>query len=155
TKRVYNSRMLKPLSRRGWNFQTAAHLVNRAGFGGAPSGIEKVRAMGLEKAGSHFVDFEKNHDPTADPGWAETDQTRANSYLELRRLEEKERREKIREIQRTQRERMMELRGWWLRRMLEGPRPFQEKMVLFWHGHFATSVEKVREPYLMWRQNEL
>jgi uncharacterized protein (DUF1800 family) len=28
-------------------------------------------------------------------------------------------------------------------------------MVLFWHGHFATSVEKVRDPYLMWRQNEL
>ena len=28
-------------------------------------------------------------------------------------------------------------------------------MVLFWHGHFATSVEKVRDPYYMWRQNEL
>jgi uncharacterized protein (DUF1800 family) len=49
----------------------------------------------------------------------------------------------------------MELRGWWLRRMAKGPRPFQEKMVLFWHGHFATSFEKVRDPYLMWRQNEL
>src|SRR5690242_14079129 len=50
---------------------------------------------------------------------------------------------------------MMELRGWWLERMARGPRPFQEKMVLFWHGHFATSVEKVRNPYFMWRQNEL
>jgi uncharacterized protein (DUF1800 family) len=28
-------------------------------------------------------------------------------------------------------------------------------MVLFWHGHFATSVEKVRNPYFMWRQNDL
>jgi uncharacterized protein (DUF1800 family) len=28
-------------------------------------------------------------------------------------------------------------------------------MVLFWHGHFATSVVKVRDAYLMWRQNEL
>jgi uncharacterized protein (DUF1800 family) len=28
-------------------------------------------------------------------------------------------------------------------------------MVLFWHGHFATSSEKVRNPYFMWRQNEL
>src|SRR5271169_4436818 len=50
---------------------------------------------------------------------------------------------------------MMELRGWWLQRMVHGPRPFQEKMTLFWHGHFATSVQKVREAYLMWRQNEL
>ena len=50
---------------------------------------------------------------------------------------------------------MLELRGWWLQRMANGPRPFQEKMVLFWHGHFATSMEKVREAYYMWRQNEL
>jgi uncharacterized protein (DUF1800 family) len=49
----------------------------------------------------------------------------------------------------------MELRGWWLQRMTHGPRPFQEKMVLFWHGHFATSVDKVREAYYLWRQNEL
>jgi uncharacterized protein (DUF1800 family) len=39
--------------------------------------------------------------------------------------------------------------------MARGTRPFQEKMVLFWHGHFATSSEKVRNPYFMWRQNEL
>jgi uncharacterized protein (DUF1800 family) len=50
---------------------------------------------------------------------------------------------------------MLELRGWWLQRMASGPRPFQERMVLFWHGHFATSVEKVRDAYYMWRQNEL
>jgi uncharacterized protein (DUF1800 family) len=52
-------------------------------------------------------------------------------------------------------QRLMELRGWWLKRMATGPRPFQEKMVLFWHGHFATSFEKVRNAYYMWRQNEL
>jgi uncharacterized protein (DUF1800 family) len=50
---------------------------------------------------------------------------------------------------------MMELRGWWLNRMAKGPRPFQEKMTLFWHSHFATSVEKVKSAYYMWRQNEL
>jgi uncharacterized protein (DUF1800 family) len=35
-----------------------------------------------------------------------------------------------------------------------GPRPFQEKMTLFWHGHFATSFEKVQMPYFLWLQNE-
>jgi uncharacterized protein (DUF1800 family) len=39
--------------------------------------------------------------------------------------------------------------------MAGGPRPLQEKMTLFWHGHFATSAEKVRDAYLMWRQNAL
>jgi len=38
--------------------------------------------------------------------------------------------------------------------MALGPRPFQEKMTLFWHGHFATSFEKVRDPYFLWQQNE-
>jgi len=52
-------------------------------------------------------------------------------------------------------QRIQELRGWWLQRMAKGPRPFQEKMTLFWHGHFATSFEKVRDSYYMWRQNEL
>ena len=28
-------------------------------------------------------------------------------------------------------------------------------MTLFWHGHFATSAVKVRDAYLMWRQNDL
>jgi uncharacterized protein (DUF1800 family) len=28
-------------------------------------------------------------------------------------------------------------------------------MTLFWHGHFATSFEKVRNTYYLWRQNEL
>ena len=28
-------------------------------------------------------------------------------------------------------------------------------MTLFWHGHFATSSEKVRDAYLMWLQNDL
>ena len=49
---------------------------------------------------------------------------------------------------------MADLRYWWVRRMALGPRPFQEKMTLFWHGHFATSFEKVRMPYFLWLQNE-
>src|SRR5208337_4804889 len=56
---------------------------------------------------------------------------------------------------RLEQTRMQELRGWWLERMASGARPLQEKMVLFWHGHFATSMEKVRDAYLMWRQNDL
>jgi uncharacterized protein (DUF1800 family) len=60
-----------------------------------------------------------------------------------------------RQEQQSQRQRMVELKSWWLARMAKGPRPLQEKMVLFWHGHFATSMEKVRDAYFMWRQNEL
>ena len=37
-----------------------------------------------------------------------------------------------------------QLRGWWLYAMLNGGHPLREKMTLFWHNHFATSIAKVR-----------
>ncbi len=45
------------------------------------------------------------------------------------------------------------LRGWWLYVILHGGHPLREKLTLFWHNHFATSIVKVREPALMFRQN--
>jgi len=46
-----------------------------------------------------------------------------------------------------------QLRGWWLYCMLQGGHPLREKLTLFWHNHFATSLVKVQNPTLMWRQN--
>ncbi len=34
---------------------------------------------------------------------------------------------------------------WWANRMLTSPRPLQEKMALFWHGHYAVNEPKVRD----------
>jgi uncharacterized protein (DUF1800 family) len=39
--------------------------------------------------------------------------------------------------------------------MLGTDAPLREKMTLFWHDHFATSIQKVKQPVLMVRQNEL
>jgi hypothetical protein len=47
------------------------------------------------------------------------------------------------------------LQGWWLFRMLRSPHPLRERMTLFWHNHFATSIAKVRQPGLMKGQNLL
>jgi uncharacterized protein (DUF1800 family) len=46
-----------------------------------------------------------------------------------------------------------QLRGWWLYCMLHGGHPLREKLTLFWHNHFATSIAKVQSPTLMFRQN--
>jgi hypothetical protein len=47
------------------------------------------------------------------------------------------------------------LQGWWLYRMVHTPHPLRERMTLFWHNHFATSVAKVRRLSLMFGQNRL
>jgi uncharacterized protein (DUF1800 family) len=39
--------------------------------------------------------------------------------------------------------------------MLTTPRPLEEKLTLFWHGHFATGDAKVRDYRMMLRQNEM
>src|SRR4029079_7916050 len=44
---------------------------------------------------------------------------------------------------------------WWANRMLATKRPLEEKLTLFWHGHFATGENKVRDYRMMLRQNEM
>ena len=46
------------------------------------------------------------------------------------------------------------IKKWWLYRMSHTPRPLEEKLTLFWHGHFATANYKVDKPRWMWQQNE-
>jgi len=159
--------MLSPLPGSKWNFTTAAHLLNRAGFGGPPAEIETLEKMGLENAVNHLVDYEKLPDETPDPAWARPDPDRIKKLQQGRDLKrqmrtapeseratlEQKGREMFREFQQDQRMHMLELRRWWLQRMAAGPRPLQEKLTLFWHGHFATSNQKVKDPYLMWLQN--
>ena len=44
---------------------------------------------------------------------------------------------------------------WWIDRMVDVPRPVQEKMTLFWHGHFVSGWEKVFRTDAMLSQNRL
>jgi uncharacterized protein (DUF1800 family) len=49
----------------------------------------------------------------------------------------------------------MALGSWWLQRMVASTNPVVEKLALFWHGHFATSLQKVNAAALMYRQNQI
>jgi uncharacterized protein (DUF1800 family) len=147
--------MLKPLSPSRWDYTAAAHLLNRAGFGGTPGEIDKLVALGHERAVDYLVDFERTPDPTPDPDWAHPDPERAEKRRAAKNATPEMRQQMQKDERQVEQQRILELRGWWLQRMAKGPRPFQEKMTLFWHGHFATSYEKVRDAYYMWRQNEL
>ena len=37
--------------------------------------------------------------------------------------------------------------------MASPDRMIEERLVWFWHDHFATSLAKVLQPYLMWKQH--
>ena len=147
--------MLEPLPGTQWDTATAAHLMNRAGFGGSPQDIENLRQMGLPKAVSWFVDYEAIPDKTPAPDWAQLDPQLLATREAIRNAADPQTRQMLQQQQnQEENSQMADLRYWWIRRMALGPRPFQEKMTLFWHGHFATSFEKVRTPYFLWLQNE-
>ncbi|HTG43698.1 MAG TPA: DUF1800 domain-containing protein [Verrucomicrobiae bacterium] len=147
--------MLARLAASKWNFNTAAHLLNRAGFGGTPEENEKLFSLGFEPAVSSLIDYEKIEESTPGPEWARPDPERFARFKEARDATPEKKREMRRAEQKEQREHLQELRYGWLQRMAFGPRPLQEKLVLFWHGHFATSAQKVKNASLMWRQNEV
>ena len=55
---------------------------------------------------------------------------------------------------RSRREQQLALIWWWLDRMVAAGQPTSERLAWFWHGHFATSVQKVRNAASMLVQNE-
>jgi uncharacterized protein (DUF1800 family) len=148
---------LTPFRAQKWSFETAAHLLNRAGFGGTPGEIESARKDGLETAvhNALYLPGEPTASSDESHSWAIPTNLR-NRQLELRNLEANpiERRKMIQQWEVEQRDETAGLRFWWLNRMKETAAPLVEKMTLFWHGHFATSAAKVRNAYWMWLQNE-
>jgi uncharacterized protein (DUF1800 family) len=117
----------------------AAHLLWRAGFGGSWEDIQALASRGLTQAVASLVDFPSSIElapdfatlPEADPGPGK-------------------------QRKHDEQEKISLLRFWWLSRMVNTPHPLEEKLTLFWHGHFATSFQdKIEAAYPMWRQNQM
>jgi uncharacterized protein (DUF1800 family) len=158
--------MLSPADSSLWSREAAAHLLNRAGFGGTPAEIDNLHALGREKAVDSLIHGTDDSAQFPLPAWTrpEAQAEFAKEIMEMRRganesgeaaANEDKRRQTLLMVQRRQREQALELVGWWFHRMSATLWPLREKMTLFWHGHFATSLEKVRQTVLMQRQNDL
>jgi uncharacterized protein (DUF1800 family) len=166
-----------------WNYQRAAHLLERAGFGGTPEEIQALAAMSPQEAVRHLVRYQSVKDVDL-PRFVETgiypskDFSRAGhvtaaysavSFRTLDKLTPEQRAyltsdeitgmtAEEKRIAKTDKQavtdmfyyyRFADLRetsrlaGWLADRMVRTQRPLQEKLVLFWHGHFATGNDKV------------
>jgi uncharacterized protein (DUF1800 family) len=140
--------VLTPLPDSKWNETTAAHLWNRAGFGATPDEIERTRQKGLTAAVEDLLTIKADAANVPPPAWAHPRNIRAQR-MEIKASKDRGEnfQSKIREVRMMEGDEMIDLRRWWLDRMLNGSAPLLEKMTLFWHGHFATSIQKVRDAY--------
>lgn len=152
-----------------WTLRNAAHLLNRAGFGGSPGEVRVFHGLGREAAVESLLRVAEGEPAYPVPVWAEEAQAREDQARRVRERQalqkavreagpeeaERLRREANRASQQENRVQGQEAQGWWFRRMLVTRTPLREKMTLFWHDHFATSMQKVRQAvYMVW-QNEL
>jgi uncharacterized protein (DUF1800 family) len=143
---------MKQLAPGKWNRQRAAHLLARAGFGATPEQVDAAAAQPMEAVVDSLLAPATQVDP---PEWIKPGIEEKPDYKELTRgLNDEEKRAVRKEIQAEQNRQQRELAAWWINRMVTSPCPLQEKMALFWHGHFATSIRKVKIPYMMYLQNQ-
>ena len=167
---------LQPITAADWNDDRAAHLLERAGFGGTPEDVQKLAAMTPEQAvrslvyydgidNDHLTPFE--HSGLWDEGLLNFPPSRpAATDLAMKQGEAMGIRLKPDHVNRHVqpasdrffywlRATRLETRRvgyWWAERMLDTNRPLEEKMALFWHGHFATGESKVRDYRKMLQQ---
>ena len=168
---------LTPISQEYWTTERAAHLLERAGFGGTPEEIAQFAAITPEAAVRWLVyhkdiandlpafDHSGVHDgglepfPASRPAATDLAKGTGESMgikvkpLGNRRLQPVA--NKFFYWLRASRLETNRVAYWWANRMLATHRPLEEKMALFWHDHFATSEEKVRDYRKMLKQNEL
>jgi uncharacterized protein (DUF1800 family) len=168
---------LEPLAASEWRRDRAAHLLERAGFGGTPVEVARLAAMSPSQAVRALVYYRASQNPLPpfedsgafDPGLdpfapsrpAATDLAKASGEAlgvkakpaGNRKLQQvADRYLYWKRVTKLETERVA---YWWANRMVLTQRPLEEKMALFWHGHFATGDEKVQDYRKMLHQNEL
>ena len=170
---------LTPITVADWDYDKAAHLIERAGFGATPAEIERLAAMTPDAAVDELVNYTTvdnsatpafNPSPIWDPGMDPFPKSRADavriaretgSSMGVAMLPDGVRRRLQPVVNkffyglRSNAIETQRLALWWAERMLVTRRPLEEKLALFWHGHFATGNTKVRDTRMMLRQNEM
>lgn len=122
-------REFQPRDAGEWNADAAAHLHRRAGFGATQ---EELKATIKQSPGQAVDEIVAAAEADAD---APTYDTLTRSVLAGGDPKG--------------------LASAWTYRMLTTSAQLREKLTLFWHGHFATSAEKVEDAKLMHQQNQL
>lgn len=156
---------LRPIRPEEFGYDQARHLLWRAGFGGTPRQVQTLVSWGPTKSVDSLlnvadVPYENDRASEFDSDiMRPPSPTERQAIAQARRAQDENQLAKLR-LEREKRERrdraqIRDVQRWWLERMIETPRPLEEKMVLFWHGHFATSYRTIENSYHMLLQNEL
>ncbi|MDQ6673085.1 MAG: DUF1800 domain-containing protein [Chloroflexota bacterium] len=105
-------------------------LLRRAGFAAGTNELQRYQHLGWEATLQELL-----HPETVEEDLDGLLNRLQGSLLDLQNLED--------------------VQTWWLYRMVQTHHPLQEKLTLFWHGHFAVANYKVANPLLMHQHVQL
>ncbi len=109
-----------------------AHLMRRAGFGATREGLERYVAQGYETVVERLLDPENTPAELDDEDLIRRYHTDANDMP-------------VKDSGQS----------YWLYRMINTPRPLEEKLTLFWHGLLPSGYTKVSRTMVLLRQVDM
>jgi uncharacterized protein (DUF1800 family) len=121
-----------PDAKAPWNLRRVVHLHRRAGFAASWDELQRDLAAGPEASAERLLKGQsKAHTPADFASVADLLADAASAAGDIGRL-----------------------KAAWFYRMVFGPDPVGERLVLLWHDHFATGYAKVRSVSAMRQQND-
>jgi len=122
-----------------------SRLFHRFGFGPRPGEYAKALADGVEVTRTKFLTV-----PPVDAGLAKVVEPEITDLGPRPKQNTPE----IVPFAIAMRFQTQQMIVWWLDRMAQADHGLTEKMTWFWHGHWATSIEKLNYPLPMFKQNK-
>ncbi|WP_353189458.1 DUF1800 domain-containing protein [Pandoraea pnomenusa] len=136
------------VSTRSLSADDARYLLTRTGY--APDARELAPFVGLTRAQAvdRLLDETRRAAVSAPPGWTAEPPLYG---VPVKNMTDDQKRE----LNQRRNRMAASLSAWWAQEMATTPSPLTERMTMFWHNHFVSSDDKVREPVALYRQNVL
>jgi uncharacterized protein (DUF1800 family) len=122
-----------------------SRLFNRFGFGPRPGEFAQALAAGVEATRTKLLTV-----PAVDAGLAKVVEPEITDLGPRPKPNSAE----IVPFSIAMRYQSEQMVVWWLDRMASADNGLTEKMTWFWHGHWATSIQKINYPLPMFKQNK-
>ena len=150
---LFGSRAGRAASSMG--FDEARHLLMRTGMGPTPAEIRSTETLDYSAAIDRLLAKVRTQAQTPGPGWVSEPPNVIRAKAQARAAKDTVDGKPVQVAPKIVQEYGRELRTWWVDEMLATDQPLVERMTLFWHNHFTSSVQKVRYVPAMYWQNAL
>jgi uncharacterized protein (DUF1800 family) len=137
-------------------FDEARHVVSRTSFGVTPARIRSLEPLAYDAAIDGLLRGRGHRAMTPPPAWiGDTPKEASDAKATLAAEKRSARAAGGKAVIQPGHDQRRDLQFWWMTEMLSSEQPLVERMVLFWHNHFTSSLKKVKYMPAMYRQNEL